>query len=120
MLQSYLPILILVLLSLGLAGLVIVLGNLFGPHRPTPRKLTPYESGMVPFGPAQRRVDVRFYRIAVLFILFDIEIIFMYPWAVLFMNLSARAFLFAEMVVFVLILLIGYIYVWRKGGLEWD
>ena len=75
---------------------------------------------MTAIGPAQRRIPVKFYRIAVLFILFDIEIVFMFPWAVLFSNTDQRAFLFLEMLVFVLTLFIGYIYVWKSGALEWE
>jgi NADH-quinone oxidoreductase subunit A len=75
---------------------------------------------MTAIGPAQRRVPVKFYRIAVLFILFDIEVIFMYPWAVLFLKTSRKAFLFVEMLIFVVVLLVGYMYAWKTGALEWD
>jgi NADH-quinone oxidoreductase subunit A len=118
MFSDYLPIAILLILSVGLAGLVIALGHLFGPHRPSPRKMMPYESGMRPIGPGTRRMPVRFYLIAVLFILFDIEIVFFLPWAVVLHQL--KVFGLIEMSVFILILLVGYIYAWKKGALEWE
>ena len=118
MLTDYLPIVVLLVISTGLAALAVVLGHLFGPKRPTPRKLEPYESGMRPIGPALRRMPVRFYLVAVLFILFDIEVVFFLPWAVTFRSLGVFGFL--EMVVFIGILLVGYIWVWKKGALEWE
>ena len=123
MLTDYLPIAILFVISTGLAILVIVIGHLFGPKRPTPRKLEPYESGMRPLGPAMRRMPVRFYLVAVLFILFDIEIVFFLPWAVTlrsFIGSGLGMFAFVEMLVFIVILLVGYIWVWKKGALEWE
>jgi NADH-quinone oxidoreductase subunit A len=120
MLSSYIYILILGAVSLVIAVLAVFIGHRIGPRRPNPRKSEPYESGMTAIGPAQRRVPVKFYRIAVLFILFDIEIIFMYPWAILFLNTDARTFLFVEMVIFVVVLLVGYVYAWSSGALEWD
>jgi NADH-quinone oxidoreductase subunit A len=118
LLINYLPILILLVISTGLAAFVILLSTFLGPRRPTKRKLQPYESGMTPLGPAQRRMPVKFYLVAVLFILFDIEVIFFYPWAVAFRQLGLFGFI--EMLVFVGILLIGYVYVWKKGALEWE
>ncbi len=118
MLINYLPILILLVISTLLAGSVIFLSSFLGPHRPTRRKLEPYESGMTPLGPAQRRMPVKFYLVAVMFILFDIEVIFFYPWAVVFRQLGWFGFI--EMLVFVGILLIGYVYAWKKGALEWE
>ncbi len=118
MLTDYLPILILIALAVVLAFLVIILGTVFGPHRPTEKKSMPYESGMVPYGPGTRRMNVRYYLIAVLFILFDIEVVFFLPWAVVFRKLGL--FGLAEMGIFVVILLIGYIYAWKKGALEWE
>jgi NADH-quinone oxidoreductase subunit A len=120
MLDNYLGILVLGIVSVSIAFLTILIGHRIGPRRPNPRKAQPYESGMTAIGPAQRRVPVKFYRIAVLFILFDIEVIFMYPWAVLFLNADRRAFLFVEMLVFITILLVGYVYAWKTGALEWD
>lgn len=118
MLTEYLPIAVLLAVSTALPLIMLLVGNLFGPKRPTPRKLEPYESGMRPIGPAMRRMPVRFYLIAVLFILFDIEVIFFLPWAVTFKQLGV--FGFVEMVVFIAILLVGYVWVWKKGALEWE
>lgn len=118
MLLDYLPLAILLVLASGLAVLVIVIGHSFGPKRPTVRKLQPYESGMTPIGPGTRRMPVRFYLVAVLFILFDIEVVFFLPWAIVFRQLGL--FALAEMLVFVFILVVGYVYAWKKGALEWD
>ena len=118
MLINYFPILILLVISTVLAAVVILLSTFLGPRRPTQRKLEPYESGMTPLGPAQRRMPIKFYLVAVLFILFDIEVIFFYPWAVVFRQLGLFAFI--EMLVFVGILLVGYVYAWKKGALEWE
>lgn len=116
--SEYLPILVLIALATGLAFLVVAIGHLFGPRRPTPRKGEPYESGMRPFGPGRRRVPVHFYLTAVLFILFDIEVIFMLPWAVILNRLGT--FALVEMGVFVLVLVVGFVYAWKKGALEWE
>jgi NADH-quinone oxidoreductase subunit A len=118
MLADYLPIGILVVLATGLAFLLVVIGNLFGPRKKTLRKSSPYESGMRPYGPGQRRVPVHYYRIAVLFILFDIETVFLIPWAVVLRDL--KVFGLIEMGLFLLVLLVGYLYAWRKGALEWE
>ena len=118
MIADYIPIAILVFLSTCVAVLVIILGHLFGPKRPTEAKGMAYESGMDPIGPGTRQMPVRFYLIAVLFILFDIEVIFFLPWAVVFKRLGLFGLI--EMLVFILILLVGYVYAWKKGALEWD
>jgi NADH-quinone oxidoreductase subunit A len=118
MLQEYLPIVVLLVLATGLAGLVVLIGYWFGPRRPTPRKEMPYESGMRPIGPGTRRMPVRFYLVAVLFILFDIEVVFFLPWAVVYKKLGL--FGLVEMLIFILILLVGYVYAWKKGALEWE
>lgn len=115
---EYLPIAVLIVLSIGVAALIVSLGHLFGPRRANARKSQPYESGMVPYGPGQRRVPVHFYLVAVLFILFDIEIIFLLPWAVVLRELKLTGLI--EMLVFVVILLVGLIYAWKKGALEWE
>jgi NADH-quinone oxidoreductase subunit A len=115
---DYLPIAVLILLATGLAILVVALGHLFGPRRRSARKGQPYESGMVPYGPGQRRMPVHFYLIAVLFILFDIEIIFLLPWAIVLRQIKVAGLI--EMVVFVLILLVGFVYAWKRGALEWE
>ncbi len=118
MLLSYLPILTLILLAVLFASVTMLLSSWFGPRRPTPAKLAPYECGITPVGTARERVSVRFYLVAMLFIIFDIEIAFLYPWAVVFRDL--KLFGLIEMAVFLFILLLGFAYAWRKGGLEWD
>ena len=118
MLVEYIPIAILFIIASAIAILVMTLGSIFGPQRKSFRKMSPYESGMMPIGPGTRRMSIRFYLVAVLFILFDVEVIFFYPWAV---NVRALGvFGFIEMLVFVGILLVGYIYAWKKRALEWD
>ena len=115
---QYLPIAILLLLATLLSVVIVALGHLLGPRRPTLRKSLPYESGMNPFGPGTRRMPVRFYMVAVLFILFDIEVVFFLPWAIVFRQLGM--FGLVEMLIFVLILVVGYVYAWKKGALEWE
>lgn len=114
----YIPIAVLGGIALFFAILLPVLSVNLGPRRPTERKGTPYESGMTPIGAAQRRLPVKFYLVAVLFILFDIETIFLLPWAVTFRALGL--FGLVEILVFILILVIGYIWIWKKGALEWE
>ena len=118
MLADYYPIAILVVLALAVAIIAISLGTFFGPRRPTEQKSQPYESGMTPYGPGTRRMSVRYYLVAVLFILFDVEVVFFLPWAVVFRQIGLFALL--EMLVFVGILLVGYVYAWKKGALEWE
>jgi len=118
MLAEYIAIGVLIAITLLVALIAIGLGLLFGPRNPYRKKNMPYESGMVPIGPGTRRVTVRFYVIAVLFILFDIEVIFFLPWAVAFRQLGV--FGLVEMVIFIVILLVGYVYAWKKGALEWE
>ncbi|MBM3130554.1 MAG: NADH-quinone oxidoreductase subunit A [Chloroflexi bacterium] len=115
---DYLPILVMIAIVTAFAVIALTLSAMTGPRRPNPTKLSPYESGMPPFGSARRRFSIKYYLTAVLFILFDIEIIFFYPWAVLFRDLGW--FGLSAMGTFMLVLLIGYVYVWRKGGFEWD
>ena len=118
MLNDYLPIAVLLVIATLIPFAMMGVGAIFGPRRPTRRKLEPYESGMRPIGPAMRRMPVRFYLVAVLFILFDIEVIFFLPWAVTFRSLGMFGFL--EMLVFIGILLVGYVWIWKKGALEWE
>jgi len=118
MLDSYLPILTLMVIAVGFAIGTSVMSRLIGQKKPTAVKLAPYECGMPPVGSARERFSVKFYIIAMLFIVFDIEVVFMYPWAVMFKKLGMFGFL--EMSVFILILLVGYVYVWKKGALEWE
>ncbi len=115
---DYLPIAVLIIFSVGIAVSIVALGHLLGPRKKNIRKGQPYESGMIPYGSGQRRMPVHFYLIAVLFILFDIEIVFLLPWAVVFRDLGVVGLI--EMVVFILILAVGLIYAWKKGALEWE
>jgi NADH-quinone oxidoreductase subunit A len=117
-LNEFAPIGALFGISIAVIVLVTVLSRLFGPFRPTTRKTAPYESGMKPIGPAVRRMPVRFYLIAVLFIIFDIEVIFFLPWAVVMRELSVYGLI--VMGIFTLILTVGFIYEWKKGALEWE
>lgn len=125
---EYLPLIILSVIAVVLGLVLINLSRLMGPLRPNRVKESVYESGMDPVGTAHDRFSVKFYMVAMLFILFDIEIVFMYPWAVNFKWLAVEnmamggsgLFPLIEMFIFVVILFVGYIYVWKKGGLEWD
>ncbi|MDX2162884.1 MAG: NADH-quinone oxidoreductase subunit A [bacterium] len=116
--DQFAPIATLLIISTVIAFIILIISRLFGPFRPTARKTDPYESGMKPIGPANRRYSVRFYLIAVLFILFDIEVVFFLPWAVVFRDMGVYAFI--TMGVFVIILTIGLIYEWKVGALEWE
>ncbi len=118
LMRDYLPIAILLGFSVVLSVVMIALGHLLGPRSKSTNKSIPYESGMTPIGPAVRRIPVKFYLVAVLFILFDIEVIFFLPWAVSLKRLGL--FGLFEMVVFVAILLVGYVYVWKRGALDWE
>jgi NADH-quinone oxidoreductase subunit A len=117
-LDQYAPIGVLLAITVVLSFVIVVLSRFLGPRRPTDRLLEPYESGMVPIGPAMRRLPVKFYLVAVLFILFDIEVVFFLPFAVVARQLGLFALI--EMAIFIVILLIGYVYAWRKGALEWE
>jgi NADH-quinone oxidoreductase subunit A len=118
MLASYLPILILFLIATFIAVFVIVASSLLGPRRSTARKLAPYESGMEPIGQAIRRVPVKFYVVAMLFIVFDIEVVFFYPFALVFRQLGVPGLV--AMGVFFMALVVGFIYEWKKGALRWE
>ena len=118
MLDDYLPLLVIIVLAIILAFIVIGLGALFGPRRASQKKSMPYESGMVPYGPGSRRMNVRYYLIAVLFILFDIEVIFFLPWALSFRKLGIPGLVL--MVLFVVVLEVAHLYAWKKGALEWE
>ncbi|OHB70312.1 MAG: NADH-quinone oxidoreductase subunit A [Planctomycetes bacterium RBG_16_41_13] len=115
---QYLPILILFFVALGFALTNVGVSEILGRKKPSEEKLTPYECGVEPVGSAHERFSVKFYLIAMLFVVFDIEVIFMYPWAVAFKSL--KLFGFIEMVIFIGILLICYLYIWKRGGLEWE
>jgi NADH-quinone oxidoreductase subunit A len=117
-LSEFAPIGALILIAVAVVILITLLSWLFGPFKPTTRKSAPYESGMKPIGPAVRRFNVRFYLIAVLFILFDIEVVFFLPWAVVYRDLGLYGLI--TMGIFIVILTIGLIYEWKKGALEWE
>ena len=118
MLSNYLPVLIFVLISLAIAVIVIVLGYVLGTRRPDSEKLSPYECGFESFEDARMKFDVRYYLVAILFIIFDLEIAFLFPWAIVLDKIGL--FGFASMAVFLGILVIGFIYEWKKGALEWE
>ena len=115
---EYVAIGLLVVLSTLVALIAIGLGTIFGPKKESAAKAMPYESGMIPYGEGTRRMPVRFYLIAVLFILFDIEVVFFLPWAIVFRQLGLFGLI--EMAIFIVILLVGFIYAWKKGALEWE
>ena len=127
--KEYIPILIVFIFVAGFAVTNIVLSHVVGKRKNTRAKLMPYECGMDPVGSAHQRFSVKFYLIAMLFILFDIEAVFLLPWAVVFKTMSrvvtfngqpGRSFVFLEMMIFIAVLLVGYIYVWKKGLFEWN
>jgi NADH-quinone oxidoreductase subunit A len=134
MARTYFPVLLLLGFVVANAVMMLVLSHLTLRPRPTPVKQTPYESGMPPLGDARERFSVKFYMVAVLFIIFDIETVFMIPWGAYYRELScavplaggscpsgqASFFGLSEMIVFIVILLVGFIYVWKKGALQWD
>jgi NADH-quinone oxidoreductase subunit A len=115
---EYVAIALLVALSTAVALIAIGLGTIFGPKKESAAKSMPYESGMNPYGEGTRRMPIRFYLIAVLFILFDIEVVFFLPWAIVFRQLGLFGLI--EMIIFIVILLVGYVYAWKKGALEWE
>ena len=118
MLSAWAPILIFMILVTGFA-LVSVIGSvILGMRKPTPAKQAPYECGMQPVGTARERFSVKFYLVAMLFLLFDIEAVFLFPWAVVYRDL--KLFGFFEMLLFIAVVLAGYVYVWKKGALEWE
>ena len=118
MLAEYLPILIFLVVAGGLGLLLVALGFLFGPRRPDPEKLSPYECGFEAFEDARMKFDVRYYLVAILFILFDLEIAFLFPWAVALNDIGLAGFL--AMMLFLGILVVGFAYEWAKGALEWE
>jgi NADH-quinone oxidoreductase subunit A len=115
--NPWLPVVLMLVLGAGFGAFNIALGNLVGPKRPTPEKMAPYECGMPPVGDARERHPVKFYLVAMIFLLFDIEIAFLYPWALALRELRWAGFI--QLIVFFLILLAGYVYVWRKGVFDW-
>src|ERR1700745_3432137 len=115
--QGWVSILIMIALGAGFALVSIALSNVLGPSRPTPEKSAPYECGMPPVGDARERQSVKFYLVAMIFLLFDIEVAFLYPWAMALRDLGWNGFV--QVVLFFVLLLAGYVYVWRKGALDW-
>ncbi|HEX5803321.1 MAG TPA: NADH-quinone oxidoreductase subunit A [Azospira sp.] len=124
MLETYFPILVFILVGVAIGVLPILLGWLVAPNRPDSEKLSPYECGFEAFEDARMKFDVRYYLIAIIFILFDLEIAFLFPWATIFKEIvetpAIKLFGFVEMMVFIAILVVGYVYAWAKGALEWE
>jgi NADH-quinone oxidoreductase subunit A len=116
--REYVAVLIMVLVAAVIPALFVSVGRFLGPRKPSVAKSEPFECGNPSSGPAWGRFSVKFYLTAILFIVFDIEVVFLYPWAILFRRLGM--FGFVEMIIFVAILTLGLAYVWRKGALEWD
>jgi NADH-quinone oxidoreductase subunit A len=124
MTDSYLPILLMLFIAAAMGAIFLGLNWVLGRHRRNPAKLAPYESGVPILDDQRKRVNVRFYQIAMLFILFDIEAAFLYPWAVIYRDATRTPaglnwFVFGEMLVFILLLGVGYVYVWKKKAFDW-
>ena len=118
MLENYLPILIFLCIGLIMGSVLILAGRVLGPHRPDPEKQSPYECGFEAFEDARMQFDVRYYLIAILFIIFDLEIAFFFPWAVALREIGAAGFW--AMMIFLVVLVVGFVYEWRKGALDWE
>jgi len=116
--SSYLPVLIFLVISLAFGLGALIMGTMFRLKRPYEEKLMPYESGITPVGEPRYRFSVKFYVIAMLFVVFDVEVIFLYPWAIVFDKLGLFAFI--EMIIFIFVLLVGYVYAWRKEAFTWE
>jgi len=114
---SYLPLLLHFMISFAVAGAIVTLSWLIGQRKPTLAKMSPYECGVPPVGDARERFSVKFYLVAMLFILFDVEAVFLYPWAIILREL--KMFGFWEMLVYIVIVLVGFWYIWKKGALDW-
>jgi NADH-quinone oxidoreductase subunit A len=124
---NYIPVLLILIIAVGMASVIIILSRIAGRNRPTREKLMPYECGVEPVGTARERQSVKFYLVAMAFLLFDIEAVFLVPWAVVFRGIlasetyrSLRYVIYGEMMVFMVVLFVGLVYVWRKGILEWN
>jgi NADH-quinone oxidoreductase subunit A len=118
MLSNYIPIVLMMVIAIIFGALMANLSKWLGPNRPNFQKLSTYESGMIPVGTTRDRVSIKYYVVGMLFIIFDIELVFLYPWAVVFDKLGA--FALWEMFLFIALLFVGYIYILKKGALEWD
>jgi NADH-quinone oxidoreductase subunit A len=115
---DYLPVLIFMAIATAFGLGAILVGSFFRPRRPYPEKLSPYESGNIPIGEPRHRFSISFYIIAMLFVVFDVEAVFLYPWAIVFDSIGWYAFI--EMVIFIVILFVGYVYAWRKEAFTWE
>ncbi len=122
MIEQYIPIFLVIAVAAVFAIGTVFSSGIFGPQRPNPEKISTYESGMKPVGSTDERVSVKYYLVAMLFIIFDIEVIFVYPWAVQFKKMFAQLGtpVFLSMLVFLIVLELGYLYVYKKGGFKWD
>ena len=122
MLTQYIPIFIVLSIAIIFAGVTVSASKIFGPQRPNKEKLSTYESGMKPVGTTRERMSIKYYLVAMLFIIFDIEVVFVYPWAVNFKSMYAEQGIsvFFSMLVFLIVLELGYLYVYKKGGFKWD
>ena len=118
MLYDYIPILLILIFAIGLASIMLGLSAQLGPKREAKGKLSPYESGMIPTGDTRGRFSIKFYLVGALFILFDVEVVFLFAWAVVFKDLGMLAFV--EIIVFLIIIMSGYFYVVKKGALDWE
>lgn len=118
MLGNYFPVLLFIIVGLTIGVIPLLLGWLLGPNRPDEAKLSPYECGFEAFEDARMKFDVRYYLVAILFILFDLEIAFLFPWAIVLKEIGL--FGFVSMMIFLSILVVGFIYEWKKGALEWE
>lgn len=116
--EHYVPILIFLLVAIGVGAITLSVGRLIRPRNPYKDKNAPYECGVPPINDARERFSIRYYVIAMLFLVFDVEVVFLYPWAVNFDRLGL--FGFVEMMIFIFILLVGYVYAWKKEALEWE
>jgi NADH-quinone oxidoreductase subunit A len=116
--QNYLPVLIFITVSIAFGLGALVVGAVFRPRRRYPEKMMPYESGITPVGEPRLRFSIRFYVIAMLFVIFDVEAVFLYPWAVVFDRIGLYALV--EMMIFIFILFVGYLYAWKKEAFKWE
>ena len=118
MLDNYFPVLLFIVVALAMGVAPLLLGRLLGPHRPDAAKNSPYECGFEAFEDARMKFDVRYYLVAILFILFDLEIAFLFPWAMVLKEIGLFGFI--SMMIFLAILVVGFVYEWMKGALEWE
>ena len=124
MLENYFPVLVFAVVGFLFGCVPLLLGRILAPHRPDSEKISAYECGFEPFEDARMQFDVRYYLIAIIFILFDLEIAFLFPWATIFKEIAGteavKMFGFVEMLVFLAVLVVGYVYAWAKGALDWE